>query len=160
MPDELDAAEQKAVDDVARFGWHCILVFSPPDDPIQTTFAYSVGLSHTYSWPELICLGLETDTLHKLLSNAIGELRQRGVTPAPGVVLNDVAEDYPCRLTEFSSSLLHQDLGWACWFARREGYDPTRIQCLQLVWPDRYGCFPDDPNCIADVRLLQTPATD
>lgn len=160
MSEQLDAAERKAVDDVARFGWHCIQVFSLPDDPIQTTFAYTVGLSHTHRWPELICLGLETNTLHKLLSNAISELRRRGATPAPGMVLHDVTEGYSCRLIEFSSSLLHKDLGWASWFARREGYDPTRITCLQLIWPDRHGRFPDDPSCIDDVRLLQTPATD
>lgn len=160
MPEQLDAGEQKAVDDVARFGWHCIQVFSLPDDPIQTTFAYTVGLSHTYDWPELISFGLETSTLHKMLSNAIGELRRTNGMPVPGAVLNDVVEGYPCRLAEFSSSLTHQDLGWASWFARREGHDPTRIGCLQLIWPDRHGRFPDDSECIPEVRSLQTPATD
>lgn len=160
MSEELDAAEQKAVDDVAQYGWHCIGVFSPPDDPVQTMFNYTIGLSHTYGWPELICFGLEMKTLHKMLSNAIAELRQKGAIPVPGMVLDDVVESYPCRLAEFSSSLLHQDLGWASWFARHEGYDPTRIGCLQLLWPDRHGRFPDDPDCIAEARALQTPAQD
>ena len=93
-------------------------MFSLPDDPVQTTFAYTVGLHHTHRWPELICLGLETDTLHKLLSNAIGELRSNSTSPKPGMILNDVAEGYPFRLIEFASSLMHRDLGWALWFAR------------------------------------------
>ena len=160
MTEALDTAEQKAVNDVEQYGWHCIKVFSLPDDPVQTTFAYTVGLHHTHRWPELICFGLETDTLHKLLSNAIGELRHSGMAPKPGVILHEVMEAFPCRLIEFSSSLMQQDLGWALWFAQHKGYDPSRIQCLQLVWPDRHGRFPDDPNCIADVRLLQTPAED
>src|SRR5688572_286063 len=160
MSEILDTAEQKAVDDVEQYGWHCVQVFSLPGDPVQTTFAYTVGLYHTRRWPELIRLGRETGTLHKLLSNAIGELRNNGTTPKPGMILNDVAEGYPFRLIEFSTSLMHQDLGWALWFARHKGYDPTQIQCLQLVWPDRHGRFPDDPDCIADVRLLQTPAED
>ena len=160
MSETLDPAEQKAVDDIKHHGWHCIRVFSLPDDPVQTTFAYTVGLYHTYGWAELICLGLETGALHKLLSNAIGEIRSSGATPKPGLTLNDVIEGYPSRLVAFSSSLMHQDLGWALWFARHEGYDPTQIQCLQLVWPDRHGRFPDDPDCIPDVRQLQTPAED
>jgi hypothetical protein len=159
MTGQLDTKEQKAVDDVARFGWHCIQVFSLAYDPIQTTFSYTVGLSHTYGWPELICFGLEISTLHKMLSNAIGELQRTNSVPLPGMVLDDVVEDYPCRLNQFCSSLMHQDLGWASWFARREGHDPTRIGCLQLVWPDRHGRFPDDPDCIPDVRSLQTAAT-
>jgi hypothetical protein len=72
------------------------------------------------------------------------------------MILHKVAEAFPCRLIEFSSSLMHQDLGWALWFARHKGLDPSRIKCLQLVWPDRHGRFPEDPDCIADVR----PATD
>lgn len=160
MSQNLNEHEQKAIDDIGRYGWHCIQVFSLLDDPIQTTFAYTVGLSHTRGWPELICFGLETSTLHTLLSNAIAELRHKNTTPTLGVVLDDVVEGYPCRLTLFSESLLHQDLGWASWFARREGHDPARISCLQLVWPDRHGRFPNDPDCIPEIRALQTPAGD
>jgi Domain of unknown function (DUF4262) len=157
MSDKLDPHEQKVVADVARFGWHCMRVASAIDDPIQTTFAYTIGLNHSYGWPELICLGLDTEILQRLLAGAIDELRSQSALPRPGMVLTEVAHGYSCRLAEFSSSLMHQDLGWALWFARHEGYDPSQIQCLQLVWPDRHGRFPDNPDCVVDVRLLQTP---
>ena len=159
MADALDEAEQEVVDNIARCGWHCMRVASTADDPIQTVFAYTIGLEHSFGWPELICFGLGPDVLHACLANAIDECRRKAISPQAGLVLAEVLEQYPCRLDAFSVDHHSEHLGWAIWFARYQRRDPKAIRCLQLVWPDRDGRFPDDPACAKGARLLQQPVS-
>lgn len=159
MADSLDEAEREVVDNIARYGWHCMQVASTVDDPIQTVFAYTIGLEHSYGWPEFICFGLAMDVLHACLANAIDDCRRKEISPRAGLVLNEVLEQGFCRLDAFPAAYHDEHLGWAIWFARYQRRDPKAIRCLQLVWPDRDGRFPDDPACAKGARLLQQPVS-
>ena len=152
----LDHAEQKIVDDVERVGWSIMTVAprTDSDDP-EEWFAYTIGLQKTFGWPEIICFGLATDVMVTLLNSAVDELRERDLTPAAGIELTEVLNNYPARLAE-NPSIPFNYLGFANWFAPHAGMTepPSR---LQLMWPDRNGHFPDDPSCVPEVRQLQTP---
>lgn len=147
--------EQKLVDDVAKFGWHVMKVSSAIDEPEELPFAYTVGLQATFGWPELLCYGLATDVMARLLNNAVNELRGGACKPTDGLVLNEVAEGFPCRLSPVAKRHHAEHLGYAIWFARFRGEDPSNIQCLQMFWPDRDGRFPDDPECAEGVKELE-----
>jgi hypothetical protein len=152
----LDHVEQKIVDDVERVGWSVMTVAprTDSDDP-EEWFAYTIGLQKTFGWPEIICFGLATDAMVDILNNAVDELRERILTPAPGIELTEVLNEYPARLAE-SKSIPFNYLGFANWFAEYAGMrEPLRK--LQLLWPDKNGHFPDDPHCVPEVRQLQTP---
>nr|GFD22705.1 hypothetical protein [Tanacetum cinerariifolium] len=58
------AAEDKIINDVAKYGFHVAIV---PGDGYSPAFAYTIGLYETYGYPELICFGLPQDLLHSVL---------------------------------------------------------------------------------------------
>ena len=151
----LDASEQQLVDDVAAYGWHLLKVSSAPGEPAEPPFAYTIGLQASYGWPELLCYGLAPETNAALIRNAIDELRGGAGPPAPGLVLRDVVEGFECRLSPVARAHHREHLGFALWFAGHRGEDPGGVLCLQLLWPDRDGRFPDEAGCSEGVRALQ-----
>lgn len=152
----LSPVEQRIVDCVEKCGWFGLSV-SPEedsDDP-EEWFTYTVGLPKTHGWPEIICFGLDGDVAHGLLTDAIAELEAKAVSPAAGLELTEVARDRTVMLADASAIPEHY-FGSAIWYARRAGTQvpPAR---LQLLWPDKEGRFPGDPDCSPAVREMQTP---
>ncbi len=152
----LDHVEQKIVDDVERVGWSIMKVAPRTDtkDP-KEWFAYTIGLQKSFGWPEIICFGLAIDAMAIMLNNAVDELRERGLTPVPGIELAEVLDDYPARLAR-NETVPFKYLGFANWFAAYSGMSEPPAR-LQLIWPDKDSHFPDDPRCFPEVRQLQTP---
>ena len=153
----MDDVEQDIIDKVDEFGWMIISV-GPREggDEPEEWFAYTVGLSKTFGWPEFICFGLEADVVKTILNNAVKECRDRSADPHAGMVLHDVAEGFVVRLAEVGEWRRNY-IGWAEWFAVQAGVLRHPIDCLQLLWPDRAGIFPDEPGCNDGTRRLQTP---
>ena len=151
----LDAAEQKLVDDVARHGWQVMRVSPATGEAQEPSFAYTIGLQETFGWPELLCYGLNADVMTVLLNNATDELRERSELPSAGLVLHEIAEGFDCKLSPVASRHNVEHLGFAIWFARYRGENPAKVECLQLLWPDRHGRFPDQSDCSPEVRELQ-----
>jgi Domain of unknown function (DUF4262) len=153
---ERDPQERKIVDTVARVGW-AVMTISPNNDDIEPRwFAYTVGLAVTFGWPELICFGLDLSVMTELLNNAVLEIRQRNESPAVGMELTEVAEGLPMRLAAFPKEYFRGHLGWAVWYADLRGLEPRQFGCYQLPWPDKMGRFPDGPECVPEVRELQS----
>lgn len=149
----LDAAEQKLVDDVARYGWQIMRVASAADEAYKPPFAYTIGLQTSLGWPELLCYGLDADVMSSLITNAIDELRDLAVPPTEGLILQEVANGFECKLSPVAPQHHSEHLGFAIWFAHHRGEDPADIRCLQLLWPDRDGRFP--PDCSPGVQEMQ-----
>ena len=151
----LEPDEQELVDDVVEYGWHVLLVAAGEHEAAEPPFAYTVGLQASFGGPELICFGLPLETMAALLNNAVDELRGGTAPPVAGMVLHDVAEGFACRLSPVAGRHHDEHLGYAIWFARYRREDPARIECLQLLWPDRSGRFPDEEDCSEGVRAIQ-----
>ena len=153
----MDEVEQDIVDKVDEFGWMVIAVAPRPgtDDP-EEWFAYTVGLTTTFGWPELICFGLEPAVVKTILNNAVKECRSCLRQPHAGMVLRDVAEGFAVRLVE-TGEWQRNYTNWARWYAIQAGSLREHVDCLQLIWPDNYGVFPDDAACSEVVLELQTP---
>jgi hypothetical protein len=151
----VDSFEQRIIDVVASHGWFGLSVAprEDSDDP-QEWWTYTVGLAVSHSWPELVVFGQDANRAHGILDAAIKECEAAGVIPHPGMRLRNTLNGYDAVLVE-GSGIPAEYLNSANWFARHNGlYDPQR---LQLLWPDRQGHFPFEPDCDADVRSLQTP---
>lgn len=148
------SVEQQIIDGVAKSGWFSITYRPGPDDP-QEWYGYTVGLTETARWPEVICLGLDGQVTVGMLRNMIGECWTRSEAPAAGLELHQVIEGRLARLAPFKSSAKRYFL-WADWFADRSG-NQSDAERLQLIWPDSQGRFPDDPDCDPRIRELQTP---
>jgi hypothetical protein len=57
-----DQSEQKVLDDIETFGWHCVHIMAEGEFP---EYSFTVGLFHTYEHPELIIFGLHSEVAHK-----------------------------------------------------------------------------------------------
>jgi len=95
--------------------------------------------------------------MQELLNNAVQELKRKGLSPTPHLLLTEVIEGTQARLETFSPDFFRQHLGWALWFAHHRGLKLENFGCLQLLWPDKNGHFPMDEDCNAEVRRIQTP---
>ena len=149
----VNAAEQRILDDIARVGWHvtCVGPAADSDDP-EEWFAYTVGLSKTFEWPELVCFGLDLQVMADLLNDAVAECRSRAITPSSGLLLQEVISGYPAKL-EAPGPMAKEYVNSARWLAHREDKE---LSVLQLLWPDNAGKFPDEPGCSPEVVRMQT----
>lgn len=141
---------------VDNVGW-AVLSVAPradSDDP-EECFSYSIGLTKTFGWPELICFGLSTETRRNMINDAVEECRQKELTPEAGFRLSKVLDGYDTLLTD-GSSIPESYFGSAEWFAKQSGIN-VPISRLQLLWPDTNGYFPGDSQCSEDVVREQTP---
>jgi Domain of unknown function (DUF4262) len=153
---ELDKLEKNMVEKIKEHGWFAMSVAPAVDsDDPEEWFTYTIGLPHTFGWPELICFGLNKETAYALLSDAIDECKSKGQIPVEGMILTDVIEGWPAKLIG-GGRIPDNYFGSARWFARYIGTEdpPER---LQLLWPDKQGVFPDEPGCVEGVVLDQTP---
>jgi hypothetical protein len=133
MPTPRDQHEQKAVDDVQRYGLHIVHVLAEGDLP---PFAYTVGLYRTFGHPEILIYGLPKDGAHRLLNHLADNLRA-GKRYTVGETSDDLLDGYVCTFRLVPPAHYREHLGWASWFNESPEF-PT----FQLVYPDREGRWP------------------
>ena len=142
----LDDAERKALADVSEFGLHVVLVLPEGDTP---GWAYSVGLFHNFSHPEVVVFGLRREVAHHLLNHLADEIRA-GNRFEPGGEYPDLLEGVRCTFREVSSIWNYPFLGWADWF-----YEGGEYPVLQCIWPDREQRYPWSDGFPAEWVLMQ-----
>jgi hypothetical protein len=60
-------SEQKVIDDIADFGWHCVNTLAEDE---HVAYSFTVGLFQSYGHPELIIFGLPSQVAHQVLAIA------------------------------------------------------------------------------------------
>jgi hypothetical protein len=152
----LDAFEQRIVDAVEEHGWFALSVAprTNSDDP-EEWFTYTIGLPKSRGWPELICFGLAAQTAHSILTDAIAECDAKKINPSAGLLLSNTLDGFDALLADGAKIPDHY-FGTATWFA---DYAATKAppDRLQLLWPDKNGRFPNDPECDEAIRDCQIP---
>jgi hypothetical protein len=144
-----DDAEDFIVHAVSEYGWAVELVEAGEAES-EPAFAYTVGLHKTFGAPELIVVGLSRDVMHEIL-NDLGEQIKAGQPLPVGEPISGIIEGYPVRLREVRAPESYRaHVGYALWF--NGGYD---FALLQVLWPDKQGRFPGDPDANAAVVALQ-----
>ena len=151
----MDAWAQHVVEMVDRHGWMVQRVV-PQAGERPELFAYTTGLSVTFDWPEMICFGLDEMTMHAMLNGVVEACRKRGEIPHADMFIDDIIEDFPLKLVK-AGPWVWSYVPWAMWLSDRLKAPHSTLRCLQLVYPDSLGRFPDDPACEQEARELQTP---
>jgi hypothetical protein len=150
----VNSVEQQIIEGVAQNGWFAVTYVPGPGDS-EEWFTYTVGLTKTAGWPELICFGLDRERTVGLLHDAILECWGRKAQPYDGMELAEVLQGHSARLRQLDG-LPAPYFAMADWYAAHTG-SPRIDERIQLMWPDSEGRFPDDPECDPRVRELQTP---
>ena len=154
LPEPSDDAERQVLADIARHGWHVVLVrrgihdHEGPgpwaDDPAaqaayEADFTYTVGLTYSFDHPEVILVG-GWQHAHAYL-NVVGGMVQEGRRFAEGDTTEELLEGFTVRFEAVGESQRKELLTWADWAVRRRPFE-----ALQLVLPDTAGRWPDDPG--------------
>ena len=133
MPRARDKHEQKAVDDVQRYGLHIVNVLEEGDFP---GFAYTVGVYRTFEHAEILIYGLRKDRAHQILNDLADNLRA-GKRYVAGETYDDLLEGLSCTFRIIPQTHYGEHLGWATWFNETIDYP-----AVQLIYPDREGRWP------------------
>ena len=146
------AAEEKIKADVTKYGWHVGLFEADDGNP---SFAYTIGLWKTYKHPEIICFGLSTDILSKVLNDA-GNIVKGGEVIELEKDNHDIFEGVPAQFISVDQNRIADFFGYGMWF-----YDYQDFPAIQMIWPDKNGKLPwdaDFDNAIKDKQIILNTA--
>jgi hypothetical protein len=141
-----DHAEQKVLDDISNFGWHCMHVSGEQG---RASFSYTVGLFHSYGHPELIIFGLAPKVAHQILVIA-ADAAKSGSPLDLDSATDALVNDYVCCFAEVPSSNYYEHVGFARWY-----YEGNNFPLYQVVWPSRSGLFPWHPQATSEFKSAQ-----
>lgn len=126
----------KTMENIKREGWSAFCIGAGEDSP---PFTYTVGLSLMYDHPDLIIFGLDANTSHNLLANAIDIIKE-GNSIETNIDIHDIAGGgYPCRFLPVSLEKANEYM-----FQTKNIHkmlQEKQYSAMQLVWPDSDGNF-------------------
>jgi Domain of unknown function (DUF4262) len=113
------------------------------------SFAYTIGLWHTFCRPEVVMFGLEREGMGHWLNACVKRGRDHG-WPAESEEFAGVLDGFPVQLRPVHVSW-HDALFGTAW----RFYRGIAVPVLQLVWPDRNGVWPWQEGATASSRTRQ-----
>ncbi len=129
-----DERDQRLFDDIASHGWHMISIGEDDDGP---AYSFTVGVFHSFGFPEICLAGISDIEVAGQILNAIVETMKEGETLDDWVASDEILEDYTCVFREVPLSLHEENFGYAVWY-----YERAPFPVLQCVWPDADGFYP------------------
>ena len=141
-----DSGEIKLIADVEKFGWHCVNILAEGEEP---PYSFTVGLFHTYNYPELIIFGLPDNVAHQILGIAADALKN-GAPIDLSCSSEELLEGYACCFAEVPVNQYRENVGFCRWF-----YEGDAFPLYQIVWPSREGYFPWHPDAATSFRSAQ-----
>ena len=125
----------KVRSDIEQYGWHCLNVRSQVGDD-RPGFSYTIGLTETYSHPEIMVFGLG-DKAHGILAECAA-LVKKGASFIPNVLNDDVLDgNYQVIFKPVRKECFPEYLGTACRF-----YAGRPFEALVMFWPNKELKFP------------------
>ncbi len=144
--DDLSPAEQKLLADVDASGVHVVHV--PANDSLPA-HSCSVGMWDSFEQPEVVVFGLPAEVAGELIE-LIADEADEGHRFLDGSRHEGLLQEYPVRFVEVPKSRYAETLAAACW-----AYQGDDFPAVQLVWPDKQGRWPWDPEAREGFRASQ-----
>ncbi|MFT7724519.1 MAG: DUF4262 domain-containing protein [Roseateles sp.] len=141
-----DESEQKVIDDIANFGWHCVSIFAEGE---QSGYSFTVGLFESYKHPELIIFGLSSKVAHQIFCIA-ADAAKSGHPLDLALPTDALVNNYLCCFAEVPTIGYQEYVGFCCWY-----YQGNDFPLFQIVWPSRSGLFPWHPQATSEFRAIQ-----
>ena len=112
----MDAAEQKALEDIERYGCHILHIMAEGELP---PFSYTVGIQRASNAPELIVIGLKQPIAHFVLNEYNRRVRE-GERFSDGQFSSGFLEGFDCFFREVDRANYREYLGWDIWLYGEE----------------------------------------
>ncbi|OJJ14267.1 hypothetical protein BKI52_43050 [marine bacterium AO1-C] len=107
-------------------------------DGYNPRFGYSIGLFKQFHHPEILLIGLDSDSTEAIINNAKNQIVE-GTRFIEGVNYPDFLIDLPVQFIEVQPAHFPDYMGYASWYN-----DYQDFPVLQMIWPDKDGNFPWD----------------
>lgn len=142
-----DVSERKVIDNIAKYGWHCVNILAEADSP---GFAFTVGVFHSYKHPEFIIFGLPSDVAHQVLDLTVAGLNSGAIFDL-SLPTDELLNGYPCVFVQVPEVEYHEHVGYSRWY-----YEGNSFPLYQIVWPSKDGKFPWHAEASEAFRTTQT----
>ncbi|MEM6524366.1 MAG: DUF4262 domain-containing protein [Bacteroidota bacterium] len=137
---------EKTKSDIENYGLTVIIVRGTDYLP---SFAYSIGLWQKFKHPEVICIGLNTKTLHTII-NDVADLVKDGELIVAAVDYENIFDKLRARFLDVNQGNFSGYFGTAIDF-----YNSFQFPALQLVWPDKHNILPWEEDFEEDLVFCQ-----
>jgi hypothetical protein len=134
------------VETVRKHGWAPLWIAR------EIGYAHTVGVYHSFGQAEFVMFGLEGPGMQQWLNAAVEHGRDHG-WPADGEPFHGILGEYPTQLRT-----VHTSWHDALFGAAHRFYQGQPVPVRQLVWPDRHGRWPWDPEATLSSRTRQAQA--
>jgi len=138
--------ERDLLTNIEKYGWQSTSVFGEKGSP---GFSYTIGLFHSYGFPELIILGLPTKIAHAIFSRAATAAASGEPVPLDKPSDRLIAPD-TCEFCRVPVATYGEYVLSSRWY-----YQGDNFPLYQLVWPSEHGLFPWDPKTTQAFRAEQ-----
>lgn len=142
----LESVIEKINGHITSVGWSCLAIGADPDT-YQPGYVYTVGLSRTFGHPELMILGISHGAAQQIL-NDIGAMIAAGAEFSDHQRVDTVAS-MPLVFREIPPNTARS----YCKAAETVLGNPPKY--LQVVWPDKAGKYPWEPDWDTSNSLAQ-----
>lgn len=140
LPEPEDDHDRFILGHIATRGWAVLGITEDDNDELPAGYSFSVGIHHTLGQPEILVMGLKPETATAFI-NDVGDRMRAGQRFAAGDRTDDLAQGLPTAFVEVSPRYYREYVGYALWLNRGPDFP-----MLQLVWPDKAGRFPREPD--------------
>jgi hypothetical protein len=131
----LDERDQKALDDIEKYGCHVLNVAEGEGEPL---FTYSIGINKKQNKPDVIILGLKTQLAHSIVNNYKDRLLG-GESIVPAKFYSNFIGGFDLCFVKVAKKHYKEYFGWGLWL-----HDGDDFDVLQMVWPTTDGVWPWD----------------
>ncbi len=138
--------ERKVLSNISKYGWHCTSVSGAKGTP---SFAYTVGLYHSFGYPELLIIGLPPETAHGILSVA-ASAAAAGKPFDVDLPTDRLLQGYSAVFVEVPPAEYYNYVLSSLWY-----YEGNAFPLCQIVWPFEDGTFPWHPSVSPELRQSQ-----
>lgn len=127
----------------------CAVLQVTEGEASEPAFQYSVGLTHSFEHPELCFFHPNAALGHAVINDFRDRIRS-GERFTDGQRASGALEGFDVVLRTAHTSHYREHFGFDRWL-----YGGDNFEMLQIVWPDKSGRFPGEPECHPHVLKVQ-----
>ena len=142
----MDEYEQKAIDDIDKFGCHILHVMEDDENP---RFTYSIGIEKNTQNPDLIIIGLKNEIAQWMI-NEYNNRVKNGEVFEPSKYYDGFLDGFEVTFIDVLKKHYKEYFGWGLWY--NKGYN---FRMLQMVYPSTLGIWPWDKEAPEDFTWFQ-----
>ncbi|WP_353570525.1 DUF4262 domain-containing protein [Candidatus Albibeggiatoa sp. nov. BB20] len=143
----MDKHEQKALDNIEKYGCHILHIFAEDDLP---RFTYSVGIQHKTEHPDLVIMGLKQNLAHWIINEYNTRINAGEIFELDQYYSGFLGGGFEITFKKVAPEHYPEYFGWNIWYNKGSDFD-----IWQLVFPTVEGIWPWDEEASTEFKQYQ-----